>query len=162
MVEVRTAAGKDKISQIEALLDFGGEVDIAVAYLDMYGLNLIEKRINSLGPTIQRVRFLVDLKSLSTHPNAVKRLVELANEEGDRFRCKEFYTEEHKHAVLHSKLLIATDGDSVVFLTGSCNLTKNALVRNRERGLLVQCGNDKRLATETRGFFDGLWDDEHS
>lgn len=160
MAEVKTATGKGKISKIEELLDLGGDIDIAVAYIDMHGLKLVEDRVKTDQSNIRNVRLLVDLKSCSTNPNAVRRMVKLSEECPDRFKCKEYYVNGHPHEILHSKLLISADGNSVTFLTGSCNLTQNGLVRNREHGLLVQCGNDKGLADRTRAFFGDLWHDE--
>ena len=86
----------------------------------------------------------------------------MAEEEGDRFECREYYIDGHPHAILHSKLLISKSGDSVVFLSGSCNLTENALERNREHGVWVECGGDKELAGKVAANFTKLWDDEET
>ena len=162
MVEVRTVTGNGKISKIEALLDLGGEIDIAVAYIDIYGLKLVEDRVKADQRDIRKVRLLVDLKSKGTHPDAVRRMVELSQQCPDRFYCKEYYISEHPYAILHSKLLISENGDSMSFLTGSSNLTQNALDpnRNREHGILVDCRNDPDLAERTKNYFNSLWDDK--
>ena len=155
MVEVRAAYSKDAI---EELLDLGGEIDIAVAYIDDYGMKLIQKKVQANTQAIKKVRLLVDLKGGVTHPDAVKSMVELSEAESDRFECKEYYTEEHPHAGLHAKLLISNSGDSVTFLTGSCNLTKNAIEQNKEHGVRVQCPAGESLAKDALDYFRELWD----
>ena len=159
MVEVCTSKGKQ---DIEALLDLGGELSIAVAYVDRYGFNLIEKCLKAAQSKVEKVRLLVDLKSGVTDPDAVKRMVELSGEESDRFECKEFFIKEHPHAILHSKLFISNSSNSVTFLTGSFNLTQNALERNEEHGLWVKCDAGEELADQTRDKFNSLWDSEQA
>lgn len=158
MVEVSVAHPKKDIA---TLLGLGGEIDIAVAYIDRHGMKIIRERVKS-NSRITKVRLLVDLKGGATDPEAVKRMVGLSQDEEDRFKCKEYYTEEHPHAGLHAKLLIASGGNSVTFLTGSCNLTKNAIERNREHGVRVECGVDTSLGREVLGYFKGLWDSSHA
>ena len=154
MVKVCTAK---QLEHLKELLSSGGDVSIAVAYVDRYGFNLIEKCLKATPSKVEKVRLLVDLKSGSTHPDAVKRMVELSEEEGARFECKEYYIKGHRHAILHSKLFISNSGNSVTFLTGSFNLTQNALERNEEHGLWVDCTGDKGLADRTQHRFDKLW-----
>ena len=159
MVEVSVAHSKE---DIEALLDLGGEIDIAVAYIDEYGMNIIRDKVKANTDGIKKVRLLVDLKGGVTHPDAVKEMVELSEEEGDRFECKEYYIKEDGHAGLHSKLLLSNIDGSVTFLTGSCNLTENAIKRNKEHGVRVECRADTSLAKEVLHYFRELWESSHA
>ena len=159
MVEVRVAHPKE---DIEALLRLGGEIDIAVAYIDKHGMDIIQTKVKDNAVGITKVRLLVDLKGGVTDPDAVKGIVKLAQEEGDRFECKEYYIKKPLHAGLHSKLLLSDDGDSVTFLTGSCNLTKNGIEHNKEHGVRVKCRTDEPLAQEVLTCFRDLWDSSHA
>ena len=157
MVEVSVAHSKE---DIEALLDLGGEIDIAVAYIDEYGMNIIRDKVKANTDGIKKVRLLVDLKGGVTHPDAVKEMVELSEEEGDRFECKEYYIKEDGHAGLHSKLLLSNIDGSVTFLTGSCNLTENAIKRNKD-GVRVECRADIPCERGPAHFRE-LWDSSHA
>ena len=156
MVKVRAAYSR---KDIEELLSLGGEIDIAVAYVGQYGMDIIHKKVKN-NPGITKVRLLVDLKNGATEPDAVKTMLELSKKHGSRFECKEYYIwdKEHPHAGLHAKLLISKVHDSVTFLTGSCNLTENALEGNKEHGVQVKCGADESPAKEVLGYFRELWD----
>ena len=155
MAEVKAAYSK---ADIEKLLDLGGEIDIAVAYVGQYGMDIIQKKVKD-NSGIKRVRLLVDLKGGVTEPEAVKTMLELSEKHGSRFECKEYYIKGDGHAGLHAKLLISNSAGSVTFLTGSSNLTENAIERNKEHGVRVECGADEPLAKDVLKYFRGLWDD---
>ena len=161
MVEVRTAGVKvitgDWAKYLGKLLALGGEISIAVAYIDRQGFNIIEEALNASPDKIERVRLLVDLKSCATHPDAVDGMVRLEGEKPGRFQCKEYFIKGHPHSIMHSKLLISSREGSVTFLTGSCNLTQNAIERNKEHGIWVNCGKDQELGTPVLNDFEGLW-----
>ena len=161
MVEVVSVAHwKEDIEAL--LLGLGGEIDIAVAYIDGYGMDIIEDKVRANSHGMEKVRLLVDLKGGVTHPDAVKRMVELSQEERDRFECKEYYIKEPLRAGLHAKLLLSNIGGSVTFLTGSCNLTENAIERNREHVVRVECRAEMPLAKEVLHYFRELWDSSYA
>lgn len=157
MVKVTYAKNTRKVD-IEKLLDLGGEIDIAVAYVGQYGMDIIQKKIDN-NSGIKRVRLLVDLKNGATEPEAVKSMLKLSEKKPDRFECKEYFIKGDGHAGLHAKLLISNSSGSVTFLTGSCNLTHNAIENNKEHGVWVECDADESLGKDVLGYFRGLWDD---
>ena len=170
MVEVRAAYSKGQSKKdgkersredIEELLDLGGAIDIAVAYVGQQGMKIIQDKVKA-NSGITKVRLLVDLKGNVTDPGAVKRMVELSKKEEHRFECREYRIEEPRYAGLHAKLIIAKVGDSVTFLTGSCNLTRNALEDNKEHGVRVDCRAGSSPAKEVLDYFNELWGSPHA
>ena len=153
MVEVRTA---NQLEDLRQLLSSGGDISIAVAYVTLGGLNLIEdylKKALSKG----KVRMLVALDGRITDPKAVNRLVRLS---GAKLKLKHFEIPGKEHAIYHPKLFISRSDESTTILSGSYNLTESALKRNKEHGLLVKCDGIEGIGGQTLTAFEKLWKDE--
>ena len=156
MVEVRTA---NQLEDLKKLLTSGGDISIAVGYVDMFALRIIEEHIEGTQNSDQKFRMLVNLKEDAVHPKVVNKLVQLAEVYKTRFQCREYYIQ--GRGILHSKLYLAHEnGKAVVFLTGSHNLTRNALECNVEHSVKIELANNDNLAGKVLDEFNGLWDDE--
>ena len=156
MVEVRSASQLDDLRE---LLASGGDVSIAVGYVDSYGLKIIEDNLETPSGTEQKLRILVNLKEDALIPTVVDNLVRLTEKYCSRFQCREYYGK--GQGILHTKLFIAHAGVKTTrFLTGSANLTENALKHNKEHGVRVDCADDENLSNEVIRYFDGLWEND--
>ncbi len=147
-------------ADIQALLELKGSKSFAVAYVDGYGVDIIEEHLSDELGKQHEFRLLVDLKSCGSRPEAIERLAMLSeSEQNPSFECREFYIRGYGFAILHSKLFISHTNDKVTFITGSHNLTKNALKRNKEHGLRVESAATDSVGEETLKEFNCLWED---
>lgn len=158
MVEVRTA---NQLEDLRKLFTLGGDVSIAVGYIDAFGLNVIKEHLTAHPVSNQQFRILVNLKEDAISPGVVDTLVQLMVEHGSRFQCREYFKD--GQGILHAKLFVAhVDRKVLRFLTGSYNLTENALkLHHREHGVKVDCIDDEALANRVLADFDSLWNDDH-
>ena len=145
---------------LNSLLNSKGNKSFAVAYVDEYGVDIVEEYLFTHSGSDQYFRLLVDLKSYGSRPKAIERLA-LLSESGQhpRFECREFFIRGYRYAILHSKLFISSSSNRITILTGSYNLTKNAFVRNKEHGLWVESPAHGSIGEETLKEFDALWED---
>ena len=157
MVEVRMA---DQLRDLKELLTSSGDVSIAVAYMDSYGLKIIKNHLEVNPDSGQKFRILVNLKDDAVSPQVVDKLVKLVETYGARFQCREYFI--RGQGILHTKLFIShSSGRVKTFVTGSHNLTENALKWNSEHSLRVDCENDLALSQRILAFFDSLWNNDH-
>ena len=68
-------------------------------------------------------------------------------------------TWEKRDRIFHPKLYISQSakGNRLTFLTGSYNLTKRALEKNREHGLWVECQGKEQVGQDTVERFNEFW-----
>ena len=155
MVEViETAIGEHKISKIEAVLDLGGEIDIAVAYLTQSGLDQIWEKLEQAICQDRRVKMVIDLHCGITEPDTLDNLVALSRDKGNKFECKAFFG---VNPMFHAKLYLSRNCESISFVTGSFNLTGRALGDNLEHGLYVKGAATEKVCMDATQTFDEIW-----
>ena len=154
MLNVRTTNPKEDLRKLVSLKR---NMSIAVAYVTPSGLSLIKNGLEQAIKNGNQVRFLLALDGSGTHPDAVEYLLKL---QGLGCQVKHFYDAGKRDRIFHPKLYIAqaARGNRLTFVTGSYNLSRRALERNREHVLWVECQGKEKVGQDALDRFDEFWD----
>jgi len=130
------------------------ESRIAVAFISVGGISLIEASLKECLRRGGSAEFLVGLDLSVTEPNALWTLFSMAKVESN-LRCYCF-TKLGPAAAYHPKLYIATSEDSATIVIGSSNLTAGGLGRNIEVNILIRADLEEEIVSDTYAVYDRL------
>lgn len=130
---------------------------LAVAFVTASGLELDEvaAAINDAVESGAHLRILLDLSTGNTDPSAVWSLVSLSASH-PTVQVRAALPDEGR--LLHSKFYLFDLGEELLLVTGSANLSEQALTLSIEHGLTIRGGKDDPLLNEAAQFFDTIWD----
>ncbi len=127
---------------------------IAVAFISVGGLSLIEAPLRRCLKRGGFAEFLVGLDLSVTEPDALRILFNMAEAE-QNVRCFCF-TKLGPAAAYHPKLYIANSESEATIVVGSSNLTEGGLVRNIEVNVLIQAGLNEEIVSDTFAVYNRL------
>jgi HKD family nuclease len=109
-------------------------IDIAVAFLNVNGLSLVENKLLAALNRGCEVRLFVGTDFYLTDPEALRRLERTFRE---RESGKLFLVGQNPRAMFHPKLYVFERDDQITAIVGSANMTEGGLRNNREACCIV-------------------------
>lgn len=136
---VSNAGQDDHSAAIAALLAWGSEITIAVAFLKTSGANHVASVLKPRLASGAEVEIFVGTDFFLTEPDALERLLELRRHGSLRISVAD-----RSSATFHPKMYSARNGIKVKTLVGSANLTGGAMGSNEELSLRIdhEVGDD--------------------
>ena len=147
------------VSDVPAIFQVGGDVDVAVAFVSEPGLELVRSYLHEKLESGNRIRLLLDLQEGATDPAALWDLVALNTEFPESLLVKAYAPD---RGILHSKVYISGNGDDAVLITGSANLSRPAFQDNVEHGVRLTGTVSDPPISETLAEFEQLWSSKHA
>ncbi len=127
---------------------------IAVAFVSVGGVALLESAFHQCLRRNGRLEFLVGLDLLGTDPHALMRLYRMSQE--DRRVALYCFASDDITAVYHPKLYIATAGDEATIVIGSSNLTESGLTKNVEANAVIRAGLGEEIVSDAMALYNTL------
>jgi HKD family nuclease len=137
----------------EALL-FSEDIRIAVAFVSVKGLALIEDSLNLAINSATSIEFLVGLDMNWTEADALRLLHKLSLR-NEKVTCiclsslKPYYT-------YHPKLYLFNKGKNVKSIIGSSNLTEGGLKKNIEANVVIETNIDNEMISDAYNTYNVL------
>ncbi|MCX7767201.1 MAG: phospholipase D-like domain-containing protein [Candidatus Sumerlaeia bacterium] len=139
---------------IEPVIAQSEECRIAVAYVSIRGLKILEPAFYRCLERGGCLEFLVGLDPSGTDPRALWTLYQLSqNKPQVALYC---LAELDPPAVYHPKLYLFKVGDTVTILLGSSNLTEGGLKNNIEVNVLIRAGADEEIVSDSYAVYNSL------
>lgn len=139
---------------IQPSIEQSEECRIAVAYLSMRGVGLIESAIRRCLENGGYVEFLVGLDLSVTDPKALWTLYQMS-QVGLNISCY-CLTELGPSVVYHPKLYVVKTEDVVTIVIGSSNLTEGGLKQNVEVNALIQAKAYEEIVSDVYAVYNSL------
>lgn len=139
--------------KIRHLLENSSGVDLAIAFVNDAGVDLVYEPLLKILRRKVPVHVLVSLDMNITTPSAMQKLKRLEGYQGFELRC---FARNEGFDMLHGKFLIIRNVGVPHVVVGSSNLTGGGYLRNAELNILLR---DRVLATKTQDYFNRLWGD---
>ena len=142
------------VSVLSEALSFSDDIRIAVAFVSIKGLALIEDSLKLAIKTANSIEFLVGLDMNWTEPDALKMLYKLSTD-NDKITClclsslKPYYT-------YHPKLYLFHKGNNVKSIIGSSNLTTGGLKKNIEANVVIETSIDNEVISDAYETYNRL------
>lgn len=144
----------DMVSVLSEALTFSDDIRIAVAFVSIKGLALIEDSLKLAINSANSIEFLVGLDMNWTEPDALKLLYNLSSD-NDKITCiclsslKPYYT-------YHPKLYLFNNGKNVKSIIGSSNLTVGGLKKNIEVNVVIEASIDDEIISDAYDTYNRL------
>jgi HKD family nuclease len=142
------------VSVLSEALSFSDDIRIAVAFVSVKGLALIEESLKLAINSAYSIEFLVGLDMNWTEPDALKVLYNLSLH-NDKITCiclssiKPYYT-------YHPKLYLFNKGNNVKSIIGSSNLTEGGLKKNIEANVVIEASIDNEMISDAYNTYNRL------
>ncbi|MCX7681884.1 MAG: phospholipase D-like domain-containing protein [Anaerolineae bacterium] len=139
---------------IEPVIAQSAESRIAVAYVSIRGLKMLEPAFHQCLERGGYLEFLVGLDPSATDPQALWTLYQLSR---DKSRVALYCLAElDPPAVYHPKLYLFKERDTATILLGSSNLTEGGLKNNIEVNVLIRAGIDEEIVSDSYAVYNSL------
>ncbi len=125
-------------------------IDIAVAFLNVNGLSLVENELLAALNRGCEVHLFVGTDFYRTDPEALGRLERTFRE---RESGKLFLVGQNPRAMFHPKLYVFERDDQITAIIGSANMTEGGLRNNREACCIVSAPVGSELQSKTQRLF---------
>jgi HKD family nuclease len=141
-------------SELQQILKRSNDARIAVAFVSVGGLRLIEDSVNVALKSGAHIEFLVGLDFRVTEPDALHTLYKLAQKHTVvTMYC---FATTTPAAIYHPKLYLFRESEQVTAIVGSSNLTEGGLKRNVEVNMMIQAAIRDEIASEAYEAYNRL------
>lgn len=147
--------GKKVLSDINSELETCDEFIFSVAFITDAGLEPLLMTLKELEKRNIKGKILTTNYLHFTNPSAIKKLNSLNNIE-----LKMYFVDNESSVGFHTKGYIFKHGDNFHIITGSSNLTKNAISKNEEWNTKIVCNKYGEYAQEILEEFSHLWNSD--
>jgi len=147
--------GKKVLSDINGELETCDEFIFSVAFITDAGLEPLLMTLKELEKRNIKGKILTTNYLHFTNPSAIKKLNSLNNIE-----LKMYFVDNESSVGFHTKGYIFKHGDNFHIITGSSNLTKNAISKNEEWNTKIVCNKYGEYAQEILEEFSHLWNSD--
>lgn len=141
-------------SVLSEALSFSDDIRIAVAFISIKGLALIEESLKLAINSANSIEFLVGLDMNWTEPDALKMLYNLSSD-NDKITCI-CLSSLKPHYTYHPKLYLFKKGNNVKFIIGSSNLTEGGLRKNIEANVVIETSIDNEIISDAYDTYNRL------
>jgi len=144
----------DMVSVLSEAITSSDDIRIAVAFVSIKGLRLIENSLKLAINSANSIEFLVGLDMNWTEPDALLMLYNLSSDY-DNVTClclsslKPYYT-------YHPKLYIFNKGNNFTSIIGSSNLTEGGLKKNIETNVVIESDIDNDIISDVFDTYNRL------
>lgn len=147
------------VSVLSEALSVSDDIRIAVAFVSIKGLSLIEEPLRLAINSANSIEFLVGLDMNWTEPDALKMLYNLSSD-NNKITCiclsslKPYYT-------YHPKIYLFNKGNHVKIIIGSSNLTEGGLKKNIEANVVIEASIDDENISDAYDTYNRLKYHQH-
>lgn len=144
----------DMVSILSEAFTISDDIRIAIAFVSIKGLKLIEDSLKLAINSANSIEFLVGLDMNWTEPDALKMLYNLSYD-NDNITCiclsslKPYYT-------YHPKLYLFSKDNNVKTIIGSSNLTEGGLKKNIEPNVVIEASIDDDIISDAYDTYNRL------
>lgn len=149
--------GKKVLSDINTELETCDEFIFSIAFITDAGLEPLLMTLKNLERKQIKGKILTTNYLNFTNPKAIQKLNELSN-----IDLKMYFVDNASSIGFHTKGYIFRHGDNFHIITGSSNLTKNAISKNKEWNTKVICNKNGEYVSEILAEFNSMWDSEQA
>jgi len=142
------------VSVLSETIPISDDIRIAVAFVSIKGMALIEESLKLATNSANSIEFLVGLDMNWTEPGALKLLYNLSLI-NNKITCiclsslKPYYT-------YHPKLYLFNKGNKVKSIIGSSNLTEGGLKKNIEANVIIEASIDDEIISDAYDTYNRL------
>jgi len=153
-IELVDNVSRKLLYALQPTIEQSEEVKIAVAYVSIQGLALLESAIRQCLEKGGYTEFLVGLDLSVTDPQALWALYRMSQAEPN-LACY-CLTELGPSVVYHPKLYVVKAGDTVTIVVGSSNLTEGGLKQNVEVNALIRAKAGEEIVSDIYAVYNSL------
>ena len=149
--------GKKVLSDINIELETCDEFIFSIAFITDAGLTPLLMTLKELERKNVKGKILTTNYLNFTNPVALQKLNDLRN-----IDLKMYFVSDSDSYGFHTKGYIFRHQDSFHIITGSSNLTKSAISKNKEWNTKIVCTSQGEYFNDLRNQFDAMWNSEKS